>query len=140
MSTEAHPAAEESPESRVGVVGRPEVVAPFRAAGLAVFPVQPGPEAAARIEELAGSGLTVLFYTEDLYPYLAGVVGRCSRTATPCLVMLPMGAGQHGLTRLRELVKRAVGADVFGREPAERQAPRPTPQPRTYVDIEQELE
>jgi len=140
MSSDSRPAAAENPESRVGVIGRPEVVAPFRAAGLAVFPVQPGPEAAAKVEELTSSGLTVLFYTEDLSPFLAGVADHCSRTATPCLVMLPMGAGRQGLTRLRELVKRSVGADVFGREPAERQVPRPALQPRTYVDIEQELE
>lgn len=119
MLSDSRPAADGSPESRVGVIGRPEVVAPFRAAGLAVFPVQPGPAAAAKIEELTGSGLTVLFYTEDLSPFLAGVTGRCSRTATPCLVMLPMGSERHGLTRLRELVKRSVGADVFGQGPAE---------------------
>jgi len=105
--------------ARVGVVGRAEVVAPFRAAGLAVFPLQPGPEVAARVEEIAASGLAVLFYTEDLYPYLGGTVNRCSRTATPCLVMLPMGSEQRGLVRLRDLVKSAVGADVFGRESAE---------------------
>lgn len=140
MLSDSLPAGDGNPGAQVGVIGRPEVVAPFRAAGFAVFPVQPGPEAAAKIEELTGSGMAVLFYTEDLYPYLAGTIGRCSRTATPCLVMLPMGAEQLGFARLREIVRRSVGADVFGREPAERQVPRPTPQPRTYVDIEQELE
>jgi vacuolar-type H+-ATPase subunit F/Vma7 len=119
MSSDLQPAAEDGSETRVGVVGRPEVVAPFRAAGLAVFPVQPGPEAAAKVEQLTAAGLTVIFYTEDLYSCLAGIVGRCSRAATPCLVMLPMGTETHGLTRLRDLVKRSVGADVFGRGSAE---------------------
>jgi len=119
MSSDSPVAKGGGPGTQVGVVGRAEVVSPFRAAGLAVYPVEPGPEAAARVEELAGSGLTALFYTEDLYPYLTGVLGRYSRTATPCLVMLPMGAERHGLTRLSELVKRSVGADVFGQGPAE---------------------
>jgi vacuolar-type H+-ATPase subunit F/Vma7 len=118
MSSDSLPTRDGAPGAQVGVVGRAEVVAPFRAAGLAVFPVEPGPEATARVEELACSGLTVLFYTEDLYPHLAGIVSRCSRTATPCLVMLPMGAEQHGLARLREIVRRSVGADVFGQGPA----------------------
>ncbi len=106
--------------ARVGVVGRPEVIAPFRAAGLSVFPVEPGPDAGTQVEKLLGAGLSVLFYTEDLSPHLAGLIGRHSLSATPCLVMLPMGAEQRGIERLREIVRRAVGADVFGRA----QAPR----------------
>jgi vacuolar-type H+-ATPase subunit F/Vma7 len=106
--------------TRVGVVGRPEVIAPFRAAGFAVFPVEPGPDASAKVETLLDAGLAVLFYTEDLAPHLAGLLGRYSRSATPGLVMLPMGAEQRGFERLREIVRRAVGADVFGRTHAPR--------------------
>jgi vacuolar-type H+-ATPase subunit F/Vma7 len=101
--------------TRVGVVGRPEVIAPFRAAGFAVFPVEPGPDASAKVKTLLDAGLAVLFYTEDLSPHLAGLLERYCRSATPGLVMLPMGAEQRGFERLREIVRRAVGADVFGR-------------------------
>jgi len=119
MSTdEQKPGRGEAASGRVGVVGRADVIAPFRAAGFAVFPVEPGPGAGAAVEQLVGRGLSVLFYTEDLSPHLAGFISRCSRSATPCLVMLPMGAEQRGLERLRDIVKRAVGADVFGRAPA----------------------
>ena len=114
-----HPGGDE-PAAGVGVVGRPDVIAPFRAAGFAVYPVEPGPDANAKVEALVGTGLSVLFYTEDLSPHLAGLVGRYSRSATPCLVMLPMGAEQRGYARLREIVRRAVGADVFGRAHAPR--------------------
>jgi V/A-type H+-transporting ATPase subunit F len=100
--------------SQIAVVGRAEVVMPFRAAGFAVFPVESGPAAGAKVEELAGAGYMVVFYTEDLYPHLNVQISRYSRTATPCLVMLPMGAQAAGLARLREVVKRAVGADIFG--------------------------
>jgi vacuolar-type H+-ATPase subunit F/Vma7 len=116
VSTSAAEGGEgDRPAGKVGVVGRTDVLAPFRAAGFVVFPVEPGPEADARVEELIGTGLSVLFYTEDLSPYLAGLVSRRSRAATPCMVMLSMGAEQRGFARLREVVKRAVGADVFGR-------------------------
>ncbi len=111
----------DEPKAGVGVVGRPDVIAPFRAAGFAVFPVEPGPDACAKVESLVETGLSVLFYTEDLSPHLAGLVGRYSRSATPCLVMLPMGAEQRGFARLREIVRRAVGADVFGRAHAPRE-------------------
>lgn len=120
MSNSAPPGGRDVSAGRVGVVGRCDIIAPFRAAGFAVFPVEPGPEAGAKIEALIAAGLSVLFYTEDLAPHLAGLIGRYSRSATPCLVMLPMGAEQRGFERLRETVRRAVGADVFGRA----QAPR----------------
>jgi V/A-type H+/Na+-transporting ATPase subunit F len=109
-----------APQGRVGVVGRSDVVAPFRAAGFAVFPVDPGADASAKVEALVAAGLSVVFYTEDLSPHLVGLIGRYSRSATPCLVMLPMGAEQRGFERLREIVRRAVGADVFGRTHAPR--------------------
>jgi vacuolar-type H+-ATPase subunit F/Vma7 len=115
MLNEATNSRGEGSAGRVGVVGRADVIAPFRAAGFAVFPVEPGPDAGARVEALIVSGLSVLFYTEDLSAHLAGLIGRYSRSATPCLVMLPMGAEQRGFERLREIVRRAVGADVFGR-------------------------
>jgi vacuolar-type H+-ATPase subunit F/Vma7 len=115
LTSLAGPDKGNTPTGRVGVVGRPDVIAPFRAAGFAVYPVEPGPDAEAQVEELISTGLAVLFYTEDLLPHLAGLVSRSSRAAAPCLVMLPMGAEQGGFTRLREIVKRAVGADVFGR-------------------------
>jgi vacuolar-type H+-ATPase subunit F/Vma7 len=103
------------PAGRIGVVGRSDVIAPFRAAGFAVHPVEPGPGASVEVESLIAAGLSVLFYTEDLAPHLSGLLGRYSRSATPCLVMLPMGAEQRGSERLREIVRRAVGADIFGR-------------------------
>ena len=106
--------------TRVGVVGRPEIIAPFRAAGFAVFPIEPGPDASSAVEALLDAGIAVLFYTEDLSPYLTGLLSRYSRSATPGLVMLPMGAEQRGFERLREIVRRAVGADVFGRTHAPR--------------------
>ena len=120
MSSSENDGAPADLAARVGVVGRSEVIAPFRAAGFAVFPVEPGPDAGVQVEKLLAAGLSVLFYTEDLSTHLAGLIDRYSRGATPCLVMLPMGAEQRGLERLRETVRRAVGADVFGRE----QAPR----------------
>jgi vacuolar-type H+-ATPase subunit F/Vma7 len=99
---------------KVAVVGRAEVIAPFAGAGLDVVPAEAGPAAAATVRALVRSGCAVVFYTEDLQPYLAGLLAEYSHEALPCLSMLPMGGGGAGLQRLSEIVKRAVGADVFG--------------------------
>lgn len=110
MSTETSMAS----ASQIAVVGRPDVVVPFRAAGLAVFPVEPGPEAGRRVQELVDGGYSVVFFTEDLFPFLGTLLERARRSATPCLVSLPTSGEQQGAVRLKEVVKRAVGADVFG--------------------------
>lgn len=110
MSTEGRAAD----RGRIAVVGRHEVVVPFLAAGLAVVPVEPGTEAAQRVRELVAGGYQVVFFTEDLLPWLGELLERTRRSATPCLVALPAGEAEASTVRLREVVKRAVGADIFG--------------------------
>ena len=111
MSTEA------IPDAGIAVVGRGEVVTPFKGAGLAVFPVEPGPRAATQVQKLVDDGYRIVFFTEDLFPHLGALLERSRRCAVPCLVALPLGAGRQGIARLKEIVKRAVGADIFGDEP-----------------------
>ncbi|MFO7639085.1 MAG: V-type ATP synthase subunit F [bacterium] len=100
----------------VAVVGNREVVVAFRAAGLAVFPLEAGDDAAARVEEVIAEGYRVVFFTEELSPALAPVLERYRRAAVPCLVALPQGGSGESLARLRGLVRRAVGSDVFAGE------------------------
>ncbi|MFO7650031.1 MAG: V-type ATP synthase subunit F [bacterium] len=105
MSTEEAPT--------IAVAGRPEVVAPFRAAGLSALAVEPGPAAAAAVQALIDRGCRVVFFTEDLFPYLAPIIERYQRSAVPSLVSLPVGTQRLGVERLKDIVRRAVGADVF---------------------------
>ena len=99
---------------RIAVVGNRETTVAFQAAGLAVFPVEAGTEAPARIESLVAEGFQVIFFTEELFPYLAEELDRHRKAAVPCLVALPLGGAQQSVARLKEVVRRAVGADVFG--------------------------
>lgn len=105
MSTEAAPT--------IAVVGRAETVAPFRAAGLTAVSVEPGPGAADAVQSLIDRGCRVIFYTEDLFVDLKPVVERSRRQAVPSLVSLPVGTERLGVERLKDIVRRAVGADVF---------------------------
>jgi V/A-type H+-transporting ATPase subunit F len=101
---------------RIAVVGNRETVVAFRAAGLSVHPVEAGPGAAAKVEELVVAGFKVIFFTEELFPHLAEVLERYRKQAVPCLVALPVSEGsQESVARLKEVVKRAVGADVFSK-------------------------
>lgn len=100
--------------SHIAVVGNPEIISAFRAAGLAVFPVQAEPDAGKQVQRLVDEGYRVIFFTEELSRYLEPVLERARRTAVPCIVALPTGAGKGGITRLKAIVRRAVGADIFG--------------------------
>ena len=100
--------------ARIAVIGRKDTVVAFQAAGLAVFPVEPGPEVAGEVERIVTAGHQVIFFTEDLFPFLGGLLERYRKAATPCLVALPLGGAQQSVARLKKVVKRAVGADIFG--------------------------
>ncbi|MBN2537994.1 V-type ATP synthase subunit F [candidate division WOR-3 bacterium] len=101
--------------AQIAVVGNRETVVAFQAAGLAVFPVE-GAQAAEKVEELVADGFRVIFFTEELFSHLAPVLERYRKRAVPCLVALPVSEGsQESVARLKEVVKRAVGADVFGK-------------------------
>jgi vacuolar-type H+-ATPase subunit F/Vma7 len=110
----SEPTDAETAAARIAVVGRKDIVIAFQAAGLAVFPVEPGPEVADEVERLTAAGHQVIFFTEDLFPHLEGVLEKYRKAATPCLVALPLGGDQQSVARLKEVVKRAVGADIFG--------------------------
>ncbi len=102
--------------NRIAVIGRADIVVAFGAVGLAVFPVVAGRDASGTVENLVAAGYRVIFFTEDLFAYLLPVLERYRRGATPCLVALPLGGGQ-GVARLKEMVRRAVGAGAWGHDP-----------------------
>jgi len=104
-----------SPEfvDRVAVAGPAELVAAFRATGLDAYPTEAGPGSAACVEDLIRRGYRIVFFTADLAPHLGPLLARYSRCAAPCLVPLPLDDAGAGAARLRALIRRAVGADVF---------------------------
>jgi len=109
--------SETGSSGQVAVIGRSDTVAAFRAAGLSVFSVRPGPEAADQVEKLVAGGYRVIFFTEDMFGSLEPVLEKYRKAAVPCIVALPTGGARQSVARLKEVVKRAVGADVFGQAP-----------------------
>ncbi len=101
----------------VAVVGEENAVAAFRAAGLAVFPAEPGPGAAAVVERLVAQGFRVIFFTADLFNSIGQVLEKYRKAAVPCIVALPSGIDDPTVERLKNVVRMAVGADVFGQTP-----------------------
>jgi len=113
------PGSTDATAGRIAVVGSREKTVAFKAAGLAVFPIEENGDALERVEALVEEGYRVVFFTEELFEALQPALDRYRRAAVPCLVALPMGERGRSVDRLKEVVRKAVGADVFGPGPGE---------------------
>lgn len=102
-----------SERGRVAVVGRGEVVTPFRAVGLDVFPVETECDPIALVENLIRTGYQLIFFTDDLAASLQPLIEKFHNTALPCLVALPFTGSDAGEERLRSAVRRACGSDLL---------------------------
>jgi len=98
----------------------------MRALGLDAFPAAADAGAAALVGRLVEQGYDVIFYTADLAPFLAPLLERHRRATVPAIMEISNFKSQIGNLkseiapprsssgRLKELLRRAVGADVFG--------------------------
>ncbi|MGQ9678900.1 MAG: V-type ATP synthase subunit F [bacterium] len=105
-------------KGRVAVVGRGEVVTPFRAVGLDVYSIEMESDPVSLVESLIHGGYQLIFFTDDLADSLQPLVEKYHNAALPCLVALPFTGTDAGEEGLRAAVRRACGADLFsaGRE------------------------
>lgn len=98
---------------QVAVLGSGPAVQALAALGLKAFRASAGAGAVETAEKLVQAGFRVVFYTAELAADLAPVLEKHRRSAVPCLVALPGQDKGANLARLKDLVRRAVGADVF---------------------------
>jgi vacuolar-type H+-ATPase subunit F/Vma7 len=100
--------------SALAIVGRKETIMPFLATGAKVVYAQKG-ECVNVVEDLIGEGTRIIFFTEEFIDELEDVLMRYRTETTPCLIPIPTGRGKTKLAveRIRGVIKKAVGADVF---------------------------
>ena len=100
--------------SALAIVGRKETIMPFLATGAKVVYAQKG-ECVKIVEDLISEGTKIILFTEEFIDELDDVLMRYRTETTPCLIPIPTGRGKTKLAieRIRSVIKRAVGADVF---------------------------
>jgi V/A-type H+-transporting ATPase subunit F len=100
--------------SALAIVGKKETVMPFLATGATVVYVKEG-SCAARVEELIREGARIIFFTEEFIDELKPILVQYRNEVTPCLIPIPSGRGKtkFAVERIRGVIKRAVGADIF---------------------------
>ena len=100
--------------STLAIVGQKETIMPFLATGAEVIYVKKG-ECSSVIEDLVHKGYKIIFFTEDFIEELQDILIKYRNAPIPCLVPIPSGRGKTKLAieRIRGVIKKAVGADVF---------------------------
>lgn len=100
--------------TEICILGPGELAEPFRAVGLASF-LADKTDALAKATELAGSEYKIVFYAEDFYPILHDFLLRRAGGVFPTFIPIPSpGEGErYAMQRLRELIRKAIGVDVY---------------------------
>ena len=103
------------PTSNVAVIGDRDSVLCFKAVGVDVYPAADPAEAAEIFGRLIRDEYAVIFITEPLAVELDEQIQEVAYRPLPSVVLIPnsKGALGHGSERIREVVKKAVGADIF---------------------------
>jgi V/A-type H+-transporting ATPase subunit F len=107
----------------IAFLGDRDTVAGFRPLGLGVYPVRDQAEARVALQTARESGCRVLLMTEEAAAWLDAELEEMAAHPLPAVLVVPSTKGTAGLgmQRLRSLVEKAVGADIFSREDQERQ-------------------
>ena len=98
----------------IAIVGDREIIMPFQATGAEVIYAKTG-ETNKVIEDLIDKGYKIIFFTENYIAELNDILIKYRSQTVPCLIPIPTGRGktQLAVDRIRGVIKKAVGADVF---------------------------
>jgi V/A-type H+-transporting ATPase subunit F len=98
----------------LAIVGKRETVMPFLATGARVVYVKEG-DCATTVEGLIKEGAKIILFTEEFIEELSDVLFKYRTETLPCLIPIPSGRGKTKLAieRIRGVIKKAVGADIF---------------------------
>ncbi len=98
----------------LAIVGKKENILPFLATGARVCFTEKG-EAEQKVMELINQGVRVILFTEEFTDELKEVLKIYQTETFPCLIPFSSGETKSriAIERLRGIIKKAVGADVF---------------------------
>lgn len=98
----------------LAIVGKRSTVMPFLATGARVVYVKEG-ECVKTVEDLIKDGMKIIFFTEEFIDELSEILLKYRTQTLPCLIPIPSGRGKTriAIERIRGVIKKAVGADIF---------------------------
>jgi V/A-type H+-transporting ATPase subunit F len=104
--------------SNIAVVGDRDSIACFQAVGVDVFPAQQPDEVKAVFAAVAKQQYAIIFVTEEAARHIEQELQEIAWQPLPSVVLIPNNRGSLGMGRglVRQVVKRAVGADIMKEE------------------------
>jgi V/A-type H+-transporting ATPase subunit F len=106
----------------IAFLGDRDTVAGFRPLGLSVHAVRSPEDAREALHAAREGGCRLLLVTEQAALWLQDELQEMATRSLPAVLVVPSTRGSQGLgmQRLRGLVEKAVGADIFAREDQEK--------------------
>lgn len=101
--------------SEIAVVGDFDTVAIFKSVGVMVYPVDEGKDEHEIVEQVFQKDYKIIFLTEKLAEKYSSLIDQTDSETFPMVVLIPDQRGSTGLAlrRIRETVKKAIGADIL---------------------------
>jgi len=101
--------------SKIAVVGDFDTVLIFKSVGVSVYPVDEGKSEGEVVEQVFQEDYQIIFLTERLAEKYSSLVDKTDSETFPMIVLIPDQKGSTGLAfrRIRETVKKAIGADIL---------------------------
>ncbi len=101
--------------SNVICIGNKNVVMPYSAVGFDIRVVSNAEEAIRAVNEALEGEYSLIFVQEDYYEEISEIIEKTMESAIPVISAIPgpLGASGKAFENLREIIKKAIGADIF---------------------------
>jgi len=101
--------------SNVICIGNKNVVMPYSAVGFDIRVVSNAEEAIRAVNEALEGKYSLIFVQEDYYEEISEIIEKTMESAIPVISAIPgpLGASGKAFENLREIIKKAIGADIF---------------------------
>ncbi|MBC8236100.1 V-type ATP synthase subunit F [bacterium] len=104
--------------SEIAMVGDRDSILGFKALGVSIFPAETKGEVISILRNLIEQEFKIAFITEQVAPDAETIADEMTGRTMPVIMMIPSNRGTMGLgmQRMQELVRKAAGADIWGRK------------------------
>lgn len=101
--------------SKVAVIGQRDSILGFKGLGVSIFSVKDGEEASRTLATIAKDDYAVIFIAEDFAEGVEEIIQTLKERPLPAITFISSATGTRGLgmERLRQNVRKAVGADIL---------------------------
>lgn len=101
--------------SNIAIIGDRDSISCFHAVGVDVYPAEQPEEVRSVFQTVSKGDYAIVFVTEQSARHIEEELQEIAWQRLPSVVLIPNNRGSLGLGRkvVREVVKRAVGADIM---------------------------